>query len=150
MDEDLRTYLVRGGSAPARLARELDDDKTVASLSNWSFTQRWAWDELQRLWSVPLHVPARDENRQTTVFRELAQPVGEVAFPLPHVCRPTLNVKTLTVVGFRPLPQTTRIHPALGPRRRAHLSPTRPNRQYTSTGGLILLRFEVGLLQGAE
>ena len=48
MDEDLRTYLVRGGSAPARLARELDDDKTVASLSNWSFTQRWAWDELQR------------------------------------------------------------------------------------------------------
>ena len=49
MDEDLRTYLVRGGSAPARLARELDDDdKTVASLSNWSSTQRWAWDELQR------------------------------------------------------------------------------------------------------
>ena len=50
MDEDLRTYLARGGSPPARLAaRELDDDDmVVANLSNWSFTQQWAWDELQR------------------------------------------------------------------------------------------------------
>ena len=50
MDEDLRTYLARGGSPPARLAaRELDDDDmVVANLSNWSLTQRWAWDELQR------------------------------------------------------------------------------------------------------
>lgn len=48
MDEDLRTYLARGGSPPARLAaRELDDDMVVANLSSWS-TQRWAWDELQR------------------------------------------------------------------------------------------------------
>lgn len=49
MDEDLREYLARGGSPPARLARELDDDTmTVGGLANWSFTQRWAWDELQR------------------------------------------------------------------------------------------------------
>ena len=31
MDEDLRTYLARGGSPPARLAaRELDDDELSA------------------------------------------------------------------------------------------------------------------------
>ena len=49
MDDDLRTYLARGGSPSARLARELDDDDmVVANLSNWSLTQRWAWDELQR------------------------------------------------------------------------------------------------------
>ena len=50
MDEDLRKYLAQGGSPPARLAaRQLDDDDmAVANLSNWSFTQQWAWDELQR------------------------------------------------------------------------------------------------------
>ena len=61
-----------------------------------------------------LHVPARDENRQTTVFRELAQPVGEVAFPLPHVCRPTLNVKTLTVSRISPPPANNPDPPGAG------------------------------------
>ena len=49
MDDELRTYLKDGGALPARLASELgDDDDSLASLSNWSFTQRWAWNELQR------------------------------------------------------------------------------------------------------
>ena len=49
MDEDLRAYLARGGSPPARLAHELDgDDDEVSNLWNWSLAQRWAWDELQR------------------------------------------------------------------------------------------------------
>lgn len=49
MDKDLRTYLLGGGAAPARLAREFgDDDLSLSSLSNWSFTRRWAWDELVR------------------------------------------------------------------------------------------------------
>ena len=49
MDDELRTYLINGGALPARLASKFgDDDESVASLSNWSFTQRWAWEELQR------------------------------------------------------------------------------------------------------
>ena len=49
VDDELRTYLKDGGALPARLAREFgDDDSSLASLSNWSFTQRWAWNELQR------------------------------------------------------------------------------------------------------
>ena len=49
MDDELRTYLINGGALPARLASEFgDDDESVASLSNWSFTQRWAWEEIQR------------------------------------------------------------------------------------------------------
>ena len=49
MDNDLRAYLLDGGDAPARLAREFgDDDLSLSSLSNWSFTRRWAWDELVR------------------------------------------------------------------------------------------------------
>ena len=49
MDDDLRTYLKDGGALPARLAGEFgDDDKSLASLSNWSFKHRWAWNELQR------------------------------------------------------------------------------------------------------
>ena len=38
-----------GGALPARFAREFgDDDKSLASLSNWSFKYWWAWNELQR------------------------------------------------------------------------------------------------------
>ena len=49
MDDELRTYLINGGAAPARLASEFgDDEESLASLSNWSFTKRWAWNELQR------------------------------------------------------------------------------------------------------
>ena len=49
MDDDLRTYLLDGGALAARLAIEFgDDDKNLASLSNWSFSQAWAWAELQR------------------------------------------------------------------------------------------------------
>ena len=49
MDDDLRTYLINGSHLPARLAREFgDDDESLALLSNWSFTRRWAWAELQR------------------------------------------------------------------------------------------------------
>ena len=49
MDDDLRAYLLDGGSVPARVASEFgDDDLSLASLWNWSLSQRWAWDELQR------------------------------------------------------------------------------------------------------
>ena len=50
MDDELRTYLKDGGALPARLlASEFgDDDKSLASLSNWSFSQAWAWAELLR------------------------------------------------------------------------------------------------------
>ena len=62
MDEDLRDFLLKGGALPARLAREFgDDDESVAVLSNWSFTQRWAWEELQRRLRVCL-----DQSRPPT------------------------------------------------------------------------------------
>lgn len=49
MDDELRDYLVNGGSMPARVAREWgDDDQSLSALDHWSHTQRWAWDELQR------------------------------------------------------------------------------------------------------
>ena len=49
MDDELRTYLINGGALPARLASEFgDDDESLASLWNWSLSQRWAWEELQR------------------------------------------------------------------------------------------------------
>ena len=49
MDDELRTYLINGGALPARLASEFgDDDLSLASLWNWSLSQRWAWDEIQR------------------------------------------------------------------------------------------------------
>ena len=49
MDDDLRAYLLDGGSVPARVASEFgDDDLSLQSLWNWSLSQRWAWDELQR------------------------------------------------------------------------------------------------------
>ena len=67
MDDDLRTYLKDGGALPARLASEFgDDDKSLASLSNWSFKHRWAWNELQRR----LHV-CLDQGRS---------PIGMLAF----------------------------------------------------------------------
>ncbi len=44
VDDELRTYLINGGALPARLASEL----SLQELWNWSLSQQWAWDELQR------------------------------------------------------------------------------------------------------
>ena len=49
MDDDLRAYLLDGGSVTARAGGEFGDDNlSLAPLWNWSLSQRWAWDELQR------------------------------------------------------------------------------------------------------
>ena len=50
VDDELRTYLIRTGAPyrPASRASSAMTTISVASLSNWSFTQRWAWEELQR------------------------------------------------------------------------------------------------------
>ena len=97
MDDDLRTYLKDGGALPARLASEFgDDDKSAASLSNWSFNHRWAWDELRRRLRVFL-----DQGRPPTgVLAYWAATVAVGRTPPRHNANENRDWRVLAVVNL--------------------------------------------------
>ena len=96
MDDDLRTYLKDGGALPARLASEFgDDDKSLASLSDWSFKHRWAWNELQRRLRVCL-----DQGRPPTgVLAYWAATVAVGRTPPRHNANEDRDWRVLAVVN---------------------------------------------------
>ena len=97
MDDDLRTYLKDGGPLPTRLASEFgDDDKNLASLSNWSFKHRWAWEELQRRLRVCL-----DQGRPPTgVLAYWAATVAVGRTPPRHNANEDRDWRVLAVVNL--------------------------------------------------
>ena len=96
MDDELRTYLINGGALPARLASEFgDDDLSLASLWNWSLSQRWAWDEIQRRLRVCL-----DQGRPPTgILASWAATVAVGRTPPRHNANQDRDWRVLAVVN---------------------------------------------------